>query len=70
MLHKISIFIKLVFTDYLLAILIVSGLILAFFYGKQVPKDKFPLEYKISRIGGFLYIFLGLTLFIFTRFLG
>ncbi len=70
MLQKISIFVRLVFTDYLLAILVVSGLILGFFYSKQVPKDKFPLEYKISRFGGFLYIFLGLALFIFTRFLG
>jgi len=70
MLQKISIYIKLVFTDYLLTILIIAGLILAFFYSRQVPKDKFPLEYKISRFGGFLYIFLGLALFILTRILG
>jgi predicted DNA-binding transcriptional regulator AlpA len=45
-----------IFTEYLLLLLVICGLILSFIYPAMISQKQFPLEYKIGKFGGYLYI--------------
>lgn len=48
--------IRMIFTVYLLLLLVFCGLVLSFAYPAMISKKHFPLEYKIGKYGGYLYI--------------
>lgn len=56
-------YIRLIFTNYLIGIIFVSGLILSFFITSSIPASKYPIENKIAKYGGIIYIFIGVAMF-------
>jgi|GEM_PF-4337244 len=60
--------IPLIFTNYLLGILFLCGAILFFFISGSL--SEFPIEERIAKWGGLLYMILGAVLFILTLAIG
>ena len=47
---------KLLFTPYFVGLTVCCGMILSFVYPKILADDRFPVEYKIGKYAGYLYI--------------
>lgn len=63
-------FLELVFTPYFVGLLIVCGIFLSYVYPVIIADNRFPVEYKIGKLTGYLYIGGSLAMYIITMLFG
>lgn len=54
----------LLFTPYFVGLLVVCGIILSFVYPIIIADSKYPVEYKIGKYAGYIYISGSLVIYI------
>jgi hypothetical protein len=70
MMERLISFLELVFTPYFVGLLIVCGIFLSYIYPVVIADNRFPIEYKIGKYAGYLYIGGSLIMYIITMLLG
>jgi hypothetical protein len=63
-------FLELLFTPYFVGLTIVCGIFLSFVYPVILADNRFPVEYKIGKYAGYLYIGGSLVMYFITMFFG
>ncbi len=66
---QISDMIRLIFTQYMLFIIIFCGVIISFVYPLLLKGRPILLEYKIGKYAGYAYIAFGLSMYVVNWFL-
>lgn len=62
--------VSMIFTHYLIALLLICGIITGFLYPMMISGQHYPKEYKIGKYVGYGYIGLGIVMFFITMILG
>ena len=70
MLEVILRIIRMVFTQYLVGLLIICGVVLSLIFPAIIEDSKFPVEYKLGKYAGYAYMSLGVLMFIIVMLLG
>lgn len=63
-LDNVKYYIKSITTNYVVALFIVCGISLLLFYATTNPRKEFLKETKLAKFSGFIYLLIGIALFI------
>ncbi|HOB19947.1 MAG TPA: hypothetical protein PK830_10140 [Candidatus Atribacteria bacterium] len=62
--------ISFIFTPYFVGLLLICGLILSYVYPKLIAQSKYPVEYRIGKWVGYIFILGGISFFIIAELFG